>query len=117
MTYDPTKEYRTKCGFEVMLLPELDCVGNLHGMYRDAGGCWQATLWNGKTLQNKDCKPELDLIEKPKTHVRWLHLVEYSNSVFSCHPMTERKPPEHFASKLVAVKRVEIAEGEGLDDE
>lgn len=116
MTYDPTKEYQTRDGREVMLLPERDWGGDLHGMYRGDDGDWRLSSWCGASLANLEPtnSPDLDLVEKPKTHVRWLTLVKYDSGTIICHPTTERKSDVFYSGTVLAIKRVEIAEGEGL---
>lgn len=121
MTYDPTKEYQTRDGREVMLLPELDCDGDVHGMYRDDDGSWKGCVWwDGETLKRVCGKTDpLDLVEKPKTHTVWVHLVEHDDGsrYYRAHVdrLTNCDLPN--GQTLKSVDSLEMVEGEGLEDE
>lgn len=118
MTYDPTKEYQTRAGHEVMLLPERDWSGDLHGMYRDNDGDWRLSSWCGASLSNLETpnSPDLDLVEKPKVTPLWLHEWELNGCRYYL-TVKDRQPAEKFAGTLLSVKRIEITEGEGLEDD
>lgn len=121
MTYDPNKEYQTKDGREVLLLPELDCFGNVQGMFRSDERTWVPACWNGETLvliSTVGCHDDLDLVEKSKTHTVWVHVIEGSDG--RCYYLADdkRRTEDGISkrSKIKSVARLEITEGEGLED-
>jgi hypothetical protein len=122
MTYDPTKEYQTRDGREVMLLPELDWEGDVHGMYRDDDGNWRgAVWWNGETLKRISGKTDLlDLVEKPKTHTVWVYMIERNDGSRYYYADSMRFTSSgaiKSSSTIKSIARLEMTEGDGLEDE
>ncbi len=118
MTYDNTKEYQTRDGREVMLLPQLDWTGDLHGMFKDEAEDWCGASWSGDTLRHRGNDPDLDLVEKTKTYTVWVHLIERIDGSRYYSADDERLTECEIAhtSTIISIARLEMIEGEGLED-